>query len=64
MDIEIYLRYSDIEHFELFKFKEISEQLSGVGYNYVIGKINLQDLLSIKSELQNQDIFIAYFGEE
>jgi homoserine dehydrogenase len=64
MDIEIYLRYSDEKDLALFHFKEISESLKGKEFNYVIGSLNLSELIKIREQLIGKNIFLAYFGEE
>jgi homoserine dehydrogenase len=57
--VEIYLRYKDTRDLEQFRFVEVSEKYSSANYNYVVGKIRMQDLLAIKPLLPNMDIFLA-----
>ncbi|MGQ1911782.1 homoserine dehydrogenase [Marinifilum sp. RC60d5] len=64
MDIEVYLRYTHKEDLALFHFKDISESLMGKDYNYVIGKLNLSDLIKIRHQIKGKDIFLAYLGDE
>ena len=58
-EIEIYLRYKKSEDLACFNFKSISEEYSGPECNYKIGLIKIKDLLSIKDQLRNMDIFMA-----
>ncbi|WP_372643433.1 homoserine dehydrogenase [Ancylomarina sp.] len=64
MPVQIYLRYSKKEDLALFKFTEVTEALTGKDFNYVIGNINLSDLIKIKNQLVDKDIFLAYLGDE
>ncbi|MGL4364546.1 MAG: homoserine dehydrogenase [Bacteroidales bacterium] len=57
--VEIYLRYSTIADFEQFQFSEISETYTCRQYSYVIGKISLKYLLSLKERLSKMNVFIA-----
>ncbi|WP_320017788.1 homoserine dehydrogenase [Labilibaculum manganireducens] len=64
MDVEIYLRYTDKNDLEFFDFKEISESLTGKDFNYVIGTLNLSELINIRKQIAGKDIFLAYLGDE
>ncbi len=64
MDVEIYLRYTDKNDLALFNFKEISESLIGKDLNYVIGTMNLSELMKIRKQIEGKDIFLAYLGDE
>ncbi len=57
--IDVYLRYRSVKDFEQFRFAEISEKYTSNDYCYVIGKIRLSNLLSIKSLLPSMDVFLA-----
>jgi len=64
MEVEVYLRYTDENDLALFDFKDISESLKGKEYNYVIGTLNLSDLIKIRHQIKGKDIFLAYLGDE
>ncbi|MDE5420089.1 homoserine dehydrogenase [Labilibaculum sp. DW002] len=64
MPVQIYLRYSDTNDLALFNFKEISESLKGKDFNYVIGTLNISELIKIRKQIEGKDIFLAYLGEE
>lgn len=64
MDVEIYLRYSDSNDLALFNFKEVSESLKGKDFNYVIGTLNISELIKIRKQIEGKDIFLAYLGDE
>ncbi len=57
--VEVYLRYRNVSDFEHFRFAEISEKYTSNDSCYVIGKIRLSNLLSIKSLLPKMDVFLA-----
>lgn len=59
-EIEIYLRYNNVEDLSNFKFENITEKYSGQEYNYVVGKIKLSNLLKLKLILPKLDVFLAY----
>lgn len=52
-DIKVYFRYEDENVLENIAFKNISERFYGENYKYVIGHINLQEIIE-KRELINQ----------
>lgn len=62
INIEIYLRYSNLVDFSHFDFEEIHEKFTSKGFNYVIGSIKLSKLIELKKLLPKLDIFIAYTG--
>ncbi|WP_164112698.1 MULTISPECIES: homoserine dehydrogenase [Sphingobacterium] len=59
-DIKVYFRYEDENVLENIAFKNISERFYGEDYKYVIGHINLQEIIN-KRELINQS---GYFLAE
>jgi homoserine dehydrogenase len=64
MEVEVYLRYTNKDDLALFNFKDISESLTGKDFNYVIGTLNLSDLIKIRQQIHGKDIFLAYLGDE
>jgi homoserine dehydrogenase len=62
--LEIYLRYSDEKHRELFGFEEVSEYFSGRYYKYVIGVVNLKNLYALREQLRDLDVFIVNTGRK
>ena len=62
-EVELYLRYSDKTVLELFNFESISEEYSGPEYSYKIGFIKLSQLLKIKDQLRNLNIFMGITGK-
>ncbi|RKD96009.1 homoserine dehydrogenase [Marinifilum flexuosum] len=64
MEVEVYLRYTNKDDLALFEFKEIRESLTGKEFNYVIGTLNLSQLIKIRQQIKGRDIFLAYLGDE
>lgn len=62
-ELKVYLRYSNQEDFDKFKFENITERYSSQQNNFVIGSIKLSHLNTIKKELPKMDVFMAYLGE-
>lgn len=58
-DINLYVRYKNENDISIFNFKSINERYWSENYKYVVGSINLTDLIKIKKEIENLDIFIA-----
>ena len=58
-DIKLYVRYSDDNDIELFKFKDITERYYSREYKFVTGVICLADLVAIKEELGRRNLFVA-----
>jgi homoserine dehydrogenase len=57
--IQVYLRYQHDSDLELFGFEEISERYTSHDFKYVTGFITLENLLRIKKNLSDKDIFLA-----
>jgi len=61
--VELYLRYSDESILKKFNFESIREEYKGPHFCYKIGFIKLAQLLRIKDELRDLDIFMAITGK-
>ena len=59
-ELKIYLRYNNLIDYSHFDFENITEKYSGIGFNYVIGRIKVENLLKIQKIISGLDIFIAY----
>lgn len=59
-ELKLYLRYTRKEDLDKFKFSCLDEKYYSNEYNYVIGDIKLADLLPLKEQLKEMDVFIAY----
>jgi homoserine dehydrogenase len=59
--MRIYLRYENENDLSLFNFEQITERYTSSDYKYVVGLINLKELIEIKDELRKRNIFIAAY---
>lgn len=62
--LKIYLRYEDDTDLFLFDFKEITEKYEGPDFKYLIGVVNLSDLLEKQEQIRANKLFLATIGEE
>jgi homoserine dehydrogenase len=60
--IEIYLRYHDEKDRNLFRFSEVSEVYTNHKFRYIIGRVNLEDLYSLRNKLGGMNVFISATG--
>lgn len=61
--IEVYVRYHDLVDLSHFDFESISEKYAGPEYNYVIGRIKLDNLHKMKTLIRKLNVFIAWTGK-
>lgn len=64
VQIEIYLRYAKKEDPEKFNFTEISEQYTGRDYNYIVGKLNLSDLINNRAYILKNKLFASLVSDK
>ncbi|PWG82284.1 homoserine dehydrogenase [Pararcticibacter amylolyticus] len=57
--LNVYLRYDDESVIERLGFKEITERFYAPDFKYVIGKIELSNLIANQEFLNNDGVFIA-----
>lgn len=57
--LQIYLRYQQEKDLRHFNFEEISEQYSGNGNNYIVGRIKLSNLVAIKDLVGDLPVFLG-----
>lgn len=58
-DIKVYFRYDDENILENIAFKSISERFYGEDYKYVIGHINLQEIIDKRDLINQPGYFLA-----
>lgn len=61
VSFRIYVRYNDPVDIGLLRFDEISESYSSPGYNYIVGKISLANLMTAREALYSRNIFLAAY---
>lgn len=62
--VKIYLRYNKEEDLKKFEFETIQEQYTGGEYHFVIGTINLNELIKNKSYILQTKLFVGAIGDE
>lgn len=58
--LNIYLRYEDEDLVEALNFEHIQERFYSGSYKFVIGKINLQNLIDNQQRIFNNKAFVAF----
>jgi len=58
-DIEVYLRYDDEKLIDTLGFSSIRERFYAENFNYVIGKVNLGNILKHRDAVNREGVFIA-----
>ncbi len=61
--LQIYLRYNKADDLGKFEFTEISEKYTSNDYHYIVGKINLKNLIKNKTYILQQQIFVSLVEE-
>jgi len=62
--VKVYLRYNSETDLKKFEFKNVSEQYTGGEYHYVIGTIDLKNIIKNKAYLIQNKLFVGIIGEE
>ena len=60
IELNIYLRYEDEDLVEALQFKHIQERYYSDNYKFVIGKINLQNIIDNQHRIANNKAFVAF----
>jgi homoserine dehydrogenase len=60
IELQIYLRYKDENLVDALKFKHIHERYLSGNYKFVIGKINLQNLIDNQQYVAHDKAFVAF----
>jgi len=60
VELNVYLRYEDEGLVDVLKFKHIQERYHSDSYNFVIGKINLQNLIDNQELIASSKAFVAF----
>ncbi|MDD4646161.1 MAG: homoserine dehydrogenase [Bacteroidales bacterium] len=63
VEIEVYVRYHDLVDLSHFDFESVSEKYTGPEYNYVIGKIKVDNLHKMKNMIRKLNVFVAWTGK-
>ncbi len=58
-EIKVYLRYEDEDLIDRLAFADISERFYSPGFKYVIGTLNLENIIKHKAHIDKSGVFIA-----
>ncbi len=62
--VKIYFHYNRLIDLEKLNFEEISERYSSGNYNYVVGYVALENIISNKDYILKNNLFVSLVGEE
>jgi homoserine dehydrogenase len=62
--VEVYFRYNSNSDIEKITFDEVSEKYNSGDYNYIIGKVNLQTLLTNRNYILKNKLFISLVNDK
>jgi homoserine dehydrogenase len=61
--LEVYVRYHDLVDLSHFDFESVSEKYTGPEFNYVIGRLKLDNLHKMKNLIRKLNVFVAWTGK-
>ena len=64
VSLNIYVRYNTKEELKQFRFIEIEEAYTASNYNYVVGKISLQEIIKNKILIKENKLFVALVNDK
>ena len=62
--VEVYFRYNSNADIEKITFEEVSEKYNSGDYNYIVGKVNLQTLLTNSDYILKNKLFISLVNDK
>ncbi len=62
--VKAYFRYNRLIDLEKLNFEKITERYSSGEYNYVVGYVALENIISNKDHILKNNLFVALVGEE
>jgi len=62
--VEMYFRYNSNADIEKITFEEVSEKYNSGDYNYIVGKVNLQTLLTNRDYILKNKLFISLVNDK
>jgi homoserine dehydrogenase len=62
--VEVYFRYNSNADIEKITFDEVSEKYNSGDYNYIVGKVNLQTLLTNRDYILKNKLFISLVNDK
>ncbi len=62
--VEVYFRYNSNADIEKITFDEVSEKYNSGDYNYIVGKVNLQTLLTNREYILKNKLFVSLVNDK
>jgi homoserine dehydrogenase len=62
--VHVYLRYNSSADLKQIEFTEISEEYTSSDYHYVVGKVNLKNLIKNRDYILKNNIFVSLVEEK
>jgi homoserine dehydrogenase len=62
--VEVYFRYNSNADIEKITFDEVSEKYNSGDYNFIVGKVNLQTLLTNRDYILKNKLFISLVNDK
>jgi homoserine dehydrogenase len=62
--LDIYLRYNSVLDLEKIEFEEKTEQYTGGEYNYVAGKVKLENLIKNRQYILDNKLFVSLLSDK
>jgi homoserine dehydrogenase len=62
--VEVYFRYNSNSDIEKITFDEVSEKYNSGDYNYIVGKVNLQTLLTNRDYILKNKLFVSLVNDK
>lgn len=64
VNIDVYLRYNSPEDIKRIVFEEIIEKYTGKDYHFVVGKVNLKNIIANREYILENNLFISLVNEK
>ena len=61
--LHVYLRYNSPVDLKQIEFKEINEEYTSSDYHYIVGKVNLKNLIKNRDYILKNNIFVSLVEE-
>lgn len=62
--VHVYLRYNSAADLKQIEFKEINEEYTSSDYHYIVGKVNLKNLIKNREYILKNHIFVSLVEEK
>jgi len=63
VSINVYLRYNTQQDLAILQFEQVLQLFHGEGYNYVVGKVNLSNLIKHRDYIIKNQLFVSLVND-